>query len=182
MYTKEEKAIKLVVKAFENQKRIKEDINLSVHSITVGYMLKDIGCKEDTIITGFLHDIIEDTEYDYEYIKNEFGETIANDVLIVSENMDIADWVERKKEFLQRFENCSINVLLVELADKLHNLVFDYNVFLKHGKEALATLNITYEMNKWYYQEMGKIFNGRLNSDNELLIRYNNICKIYFDN
>lgn len=181
MYTKEEKAIKLVVKAFENQKRIKEDINLSVHSITVGYMLKDIGCDENTVITGFLHDIIEDTDYNYDYIKKEFGEEIANDVLIVSENVKITDWVERKKEFLQRFEDCSINVLLVELADKLHNLLFDYNLFLKNGKEALATLNITYEMNKWYYNEMGKIFNRRIELNNKLLTRYNSICKIYFE-
>lgn len=61
MYTNEERAIKLVVRAFEGQKRIKEDINLSVHSITVGYMLKDIGCSEEVVLSGFLHDIIEDT-------------------------------------------------------------------------------------------------------------------------
>ena len=53
MYTNEERAIKLVIKAFEDKKRIKEDINLAVHSITVGYMLKDIGCSEEVIISGF---------------------------------------------------------------------------------------------------------------------------------
>jgi len=180
MYTNEERAIKLVIKAFEDKKRIKEDINLAVHSITVGYMLKDIGCSEDVIISGFLHDIIEDTEYDYEYLKENFGDKIAGNVLMVSENMNISDWVDRKKEFLERFKNASVTILLIELADKLHNLVFDYNLYLEKGKEALKTLNITYDMNKWYYLEMGKLFNEKIAKDNKLLIRYNEICNIYF--
>ncbi|MBQ6687593.1 MAG: HD domain-containing protein [Bacilli bacterium] len=181
MYTKEEESIKLVVKAFENKKRIKEDINLAVHSITVGYMLKDIGCDENTVISGFLHDIIEDTDYDYNYLKENYGEEIANNILIVSEDVTISDWHDRKIEFLKRFENSDINVLLIELADKLHNLVFDYNVYLKSGKEALATLNISYDMTKWYYLEFQKLFNKRIDKDNELLIRFNKICDIYFN-
>jgi len=181
MYTNEERAIKLVIKAFENQKRIKEDINLSVHSINVGYMLKDIGCSEEVVISGFLHDIIEDTEYDYEYLLKNFGKVVADNVLAVSENTNIKDWRLRKKEFLERFEKASVDILLIELADKLHNLVFDYDVYLRNGKEALATLNITYDMNKWYYTEMGKLFNERINKNNKLLSRYNEICKIYFE-
>ena len=181
MYTDEEKAIKLVIKAFENQKRIKEDINLSVHSITVGYMLKDIGCSKEVVISGFLHDIIEDTEYDYNYLKDNFGDDVADIVLAVSEDVSITDWYKRKVEFLNRFKTASIDVLLVELADKLHNLVFDYDTYLKEGKEGLATLNISYDMNKWYYSEMGKLFNDKIAENNPLLIRYNNICKIYFD-
>lgn len=182
MYTKEEEAIKLVIKAFEGQKRIKEDINLAVHSITVGYMLKDIGCSEEVVISGFLHDIIEDTNYDYDYLCDNYGSVIANNVLSVSEDMTITDWIERKKEFLLRFEDASMDVLLVELADKLHNLVFDYNLFLQNGKGALATLNITYEMNKWYYKEMGNLFNRKIDKENKLLRRYNEICEIYFGN
>ena len=58
MYSNEEKAIRFVIKAFEGQRRIKEDINLSFHSISVGYMLKDIGCSEEVVISGLLHDII----------------------------------------------------------------------------------------------------------------------------
>lgn len=181
MYTNEEKAIKLVIKAFENKKRIKEDINLSVHSITVGYMLKDNGCSEEVIITGLLHDLIEDTDYNYSFIKEHFGQAIADNVLRVSEDVSITDWVQRKKEFLKRIEDSSLDIILVELADKLHNLLFDYDLFIEKGKDALSTLNVTYEMNKWYYLEMGKIFNDKVNKDNAMLIRYNNICKIYYE-
>lgn len=180
MYSKEEQAIKFVIKAFENQKRIKEDINLSFHSISVGFMLKSIGCSEEVVISGLLHDIIEDTNYDYDYILNNYGKEIADNVLAVSENLDIKDWKERKIEFIDRLYNKKEKIILVELADKLHNLLSDYNLFKENGKGAMATLKTTYEMNKWYYLKMGKLFNERIKQDNELLKRYNNICEIYF--
>lgn len=60
MYTKEERAIKFVIKALEGKKRIKKDIVLSFHSISVGIMLKNNNCDENTVLAGFLHDIIED--------------------------------------------------------------------------------------------------------------------------
>ena len=180
MYTKEEQAIKLVVKAFENKKRIKEDINLAFHSISVGFMLKNIGCDEDVVLGGLLHDIIEDSDYDYEYLVNNFGKKIADYVLNVSEDMSIKDWKERKIAFMENLEKQDNNIVLIEVADKLHNLLSDYHLWEKEGSSALVTLKTTYEMNKWYYLEMKKIFNKKLDN-NDLLYRYNNICKVYFE-
>ena len=179
MYTLEEKAIKFVIKAFENKKRIKEDINLSFHSISVGFMLKDLGWDAETVVSGFLHDIIEDTDYDYEYIKENFGENIANNVLKVSENKNIIDWKERKQVFIEILSHQEEYIILIELADKLHNLLSDYHLWVEKGNLGLATLKTTYEDNKWYYLEMKKIFNQNL-SDNYLLKRYNEICNLYF--
>lgn len=71
------------------------------------------------------------------------------------------------------------NILLIELADKLHNLISDYDLWLTKGNEALATLNISYEDNKWYYLEMQKLFNQKI-ANNELLERYNEIVNKYF--
>lgn len=179
MYTKEEQAIRIVVKAFENKKRIKEDIGLSFHSISVGFMLKNIGCSEDVVISGFLHDIIEDTDYSYEYILNMFGKDIADNVLALSQNCDITNFFERKTEFINRLSIQKDEIILIEVADKLHNLLSDYDLWKSKGKEALATLSTTYEMNKWYYLEMKKLFNEKL-VNNQLLERYNDICDLYF--
>ena len=181
MYTLEEEAIRLVIKAFEGQKRLKEDINTSVHSITVGFMLKEIGANQDVVIGGLLHDIIEDTEYDYEYIKNIYGYKIADLVAAASENQSLPVWKDRKIEFLQRMQTASEDVLLIELADKYHNLLSDYETWLTEGNESLKTLVANYEENKWYYLEMKKLFNSKL-KDNTLLQRYNEICNLYFEN
>lgn len=102
MYSNEEKAIRFVIKAFENKRRIKEDIDMSFHSITVGFMLKNIGCNETIVISGLLHDIIEDTEYDYDYIKKAFGKEIADNVLAVSEDKTILDW--KKRYFFEKYK------------------------------------------------------------------------------
>ena len=179
MYSNEEKAIRFVIKAFENKRRIKEDIDMSFHSITVGFMLKNIGCNETIVISGLLHDIIEDTEYDYDYIKKAFGKEIADNVLAVSEDKTILDWKKRKDIFLKNINDKDENLILIELADKLHNLISDYDLYKIKGNEALSTLSTTYEMNKWFYLEFRKIFNERINN-NTLLERYNDICDLYF--
>ena len=180
MYTKEEQAIRFVIKAFEGKKRIKEDIDLSFHSISVGFMLKNIGCNEETILSGLLHDILEDTNYDYEYIKDNYGKSIADNVLSLSEDKNIKDWKTRKIKFIENLKEKEENVIIVEIADKLHNLLSDYELYKQNGKSALATLNTTYEMNKWYYLEMKKLFNSKV-KENDLLKRYNEICRLYFE-
>ncbi len=179
MYTNEERAIKLVVKAFEGKKRKKEDINSSFHSISVGYMLKDIGCDEETVLTGLLHDIIEDTDYDYNYIKENYGEKIADNVLSISEDLTILDLKERKEKFINNLNNVNDNIILVEIADKLHNLLSDYHLWQEKGKEALVTGKTTYEMNKWYYLKIQELFDNRIDN-NELLNRFHKIMQLYF--
>lgn len=181
MYNNEEKAIKFVIKVFEGQKRIKEDIDMSFHSITVGFMLKSIGCSEEVVVSGFLHDIIEDTSYDYEYIKDNFGKKIADNVLILSEDITIKDFYKRKEVFIEKILQSNEDILLIELADKLHNLLSDYDLWKEKGTYALKTLDTTYEMNKWFYLKIKEIFNNRL-KENVLLKRYNDITKLYFEN
>ncbi len=180
MYTNEEKAINLVFKAFAGKKRIKEDIDMASHSILVGYLLKNAGYNEEIVLTGLLHDLVEDTEITAEEIAREFGSTIADNVLQVSENKSIEAWMERKGEFLVRLKNSNDVIIIVELADKLHNLLSDYDSWKKIGNKAIETLATTYDMNRWYYLELADLFNKRIDSDNELLKRFNTLIEIYF--
>lgn len=64
-------------------------------------MLKDAGCGEDVVISGFLHDIIEDTNYNYQYIVDNYGKVIADNVKNVSANKLISNWKDRKKSFIE---------------------------------------------------------------------------------
>jgi len=178
MFNVEEEVIHFIFKAFKNQKRIKEDIEMVYHSIMVGTMLKNENCDQDTILIGYLHDVIEDTEYDYEYLKIKYGNKIADGVNLVSEDKTILDYKKRKKMFIDNLYKCSNEILMVELADKLQNLLSDYNLFLENGKEALNTEASNYEELKWYYLEFYKLFNERLNC--KMLDRFNEIINIYF--
>lgn len=69
---------------------------------------------------------------------------------------------------------------MVELADKLQNLLSDYASFEKDGIEGLKTKKATYEDVKWYYTSLGDVFNRRLDN-NMLLQRFNSVIKEYFD-
>lgn len=179
MYIQEEQAIKFVIKAFSGEKRNKEDIDLSFHSISVGFMLKNIGCSAAVVVTGLLHDIIEDTNFGYEDIKTNFGEKIANYVLIVSEDMAITNWKDRKGAFIERMYQQNNDILFVELADKLHNLLSDYDLFVEKGNDALVTKNADYEEHKWFYLKLRDLFVENL-PNNELLERYIKITDVYF--
>lgn len=180
MYTFEEDILHFIFIAFKGLKRKKEDIDLVFHSVMVGNMLKHIGCSENIVYTGYLHDIIEDTKYSYEDLKERYGKELAVNVQKLSENTKILNYKERKEEFINRLKNYNNNLILVELADKLQNLVSDYSLFLSLGKDALPSEAKTYEEIKWFYTELKKIFNEKL-GDNSLLERYNNIYEKYFN-
>lgn len=179
MYTFEEDILHFIFIAFKGLKRKKEDIDLVFHSVMVGNMLKNIGCSENIVYTGYLHDIIEDTKYSYEDLKERYGKELADNVQKLSENTKILNYKERKEEFINRLKTYNNNLILVELADKLQNLVSDYYLFLSLGKDALPTEAKTYEEIKWFYTELKKIFNEKL-EENSLLERYNDIYEKYF--
>lgn len=180
MYELEEDIIHFVFVAFNDLKRKKENINLAFHSIMVGNMLKNIGCDEETVYIGYLHDIIEDTKYTYDYLLEKYGKKIADGVLNLSENKNIINYVDRKKEFIRNLEQVDDNILIIEIADKLQNLISDYEQYKIKGKDFLVTEANHYDEIKWYYLELKELFNNRLSS-NKLLDRYNKIVYEYFE-
>ncbi|MDC0618514.1 RelA/SpoT family protein [Candidatus Pelagibacter sp.] len=120
------KAFKYAVKAHENQKRASGD-PYSNHPIAVASILSDLELDSATIVTGLLHDTIEDTQATYENIKKEFGQEIADLVegvtkISVFENQ--ANYNSKAENFRKLILATSkdIRVLLVKLADRLHNM------------------------------------------------------------
>lgn len=180
MYTHEEEVIHFVFLAFLGKKRRKENIDLAFHSIMVGNMLKNIGCDELTVTIGYLHDIIEDSEYTYDDLYKKYGKEIADAVLSISEDMTINDFIERKRKFISNLSKANENIIMVELADKLQNLISDYHFYLEGGKDKLKEEYGDFEYIIWYYKELKNLFNNKL-KDNELLRRYNQIVDLYFN-
>ncbi|MFA5602583.1 MAG: HD domain-containing protein [Bacilli bacterium] len=180
MYTNIERAIHFAFIANKGQKRKNENIDFTFHPISVGMILKEYNFKDEIIITGILHDIIEDTNYSYEDIKKEFGEKIANNVLFISEDKNIKNPLERKKDIIKRLENADINILMVECADKLHNLISDYNLFQQIENKIWNRSLLSIDENKWFYKELLNIFKSNKEHNKELVQRYENIVNYYF--
>ena len=120
------KAYDFAVKAHSNQKRASGD-PYSVHPIEVANILTDLKLDSATITTGLLHDTIEDTFATYETIKGEFGDEVADlvdGVTKISALENTASTNSKAENFRKLILATSkdIRVLLVKLADRLHNM------------------------------------------------------------
>ncbi len=120
------KAFKFAIDAHKNQKR-DEGVPYIIHPVAVAKILTDLKLDSATITTGLLHDTIEDTKVTYETVKKEFGEEVANlvdGVTKISALEDKASSDSKAENFRKLILATSkdIRVLLVKLADRLHNM------------------------------------------------------------
>lgn len=125
------RAEEIAKKAHEGQFR-KTGEPYIVHPMAVKKILEEWGMDEDTIIAGILHDTVEDTNLTLKDIEKEFGESVAFLVdgvtkLSVARNgmRDLDTYLpETKDNFLRLMVALGddIRVLIIKLADRLHNL------------------------------------------------------------
>lgn len=109
-----------------SQKRASGDPYFS-HPIEVAGILTDFNLDDQTIVTALLHDTIEDTLVTYEEIESAFGKDVARMVDGVTKlsKIEAMSENERAAENLRKFllaMSDDIRVLLVKLADRLHNM------------------------------------------------------------
>ena len=126
-----QKAIEMAKEAHAGQFR-KTGEPYIVHPLAVKKILEEWGMDEDTVIAGVLHDTIEDTNLTLNDIKNEFGESVAFLVdgvtkLSTARNgmRDIDTYLPTTKDNFLRLMIAlgdDIRVLIIKLADRLHNL------------------------------------------------------------
>ena len=121
-----DKAYNFAIKAHQNQKRASGD-PYSVHPIEVANILTELKLDSATITTGLLHDTIEDTFATYETIKSEFGPEVADlvdGVTKISVFENTASFNSKAENFRKLILATSkdIRVLLVKIADRLHNM------------------------------------------------------------
>ena len=121
-----DKAFNFAVKAHQNQKRASGD-PYSVHPIEVANILTELKLDSATITTGLLHDTIEDTFATYETIKSEFGNEVAElvdgvtKISIFENTAGLNSKVENFRKLILATSK-DIRVLLVKIADRLHNM------------------------------------------------------------
>ncbi|WP_032112132.1 RelA/SpoT family protein [Candidatus Paracaedibacter symbiosus] len=97
------------------------------HPLAVSQILTDLRMDHQSVITGFLHDTIEDTLVSFEEIKERFGPDIAHLV----DGVTKLSQLELQSEHTKQAENfrklvlamsSDIRVLIIKLADRLHNM------------------------------------------------------------
>ncbi len=135
------------VSVHDGQKRVSGEDYFN-HPVAVADILLDMGLDSDTVIAGLLHDVIEDTPVTEEEFRIKFGNAIFNIVEAVTKltriNFDSTD-VEQAENLRKLFFAMAkdIRVLLVKLADRLHNMrTLDPLPSAKQRKKSKETLEI----------------------------------------
>ena len=120
------KAYAFAQNAHKNQKRDAGEPFI-IHPIAVADILTDLKLDSATITTGLLHDTIEDTKATYKTVEKEFGKEVADLVDGVTKISQLEGKIisNSKVENFRKLilaTSKDIRVLLVKLADRLHNM------------------------------------------------------------
>lgn len=119
-----------------------------IHPMAVVKILAELGMDEDTLVAGLLHDVVEDTEYTSEQLRQEFGEEVELLVDGVTKigSLQYENKEERQAETLRKMflaMSKDIRVLIIKLADRLHNLrTINYMTPNKIVEKCSETLDI----------------------------------------
>jgi len=142
-----EKAYHFAEVAHRNQLRNSGE-DYILHPLEVAQILAELEMDEATIAASLLHDVVEDTLYTIEDIEKEFGSEIA----LLVDGVTKLGRIEYKSKMEQQVENLrkmflamakDIRVILIKLADRLHNMrTLKYHSIEKQKEIAQETLEI----------------------------------------
>lgn len=143
-----QKAYDIASEAHKDQKR-KSGEPYIIHPLCVAIILAELELDKETIVAGILHDVVEDTVMTTEEIAAEFSEEIALLVDGVTKltQLDLSqDKIEIQAENLRKMFLAmakDIRVILIKLADRLHNLrTLQYQTPNKQIEKARETMDI----------------------------------------
>ncbi len=143
-----EKAYKLAYEFHKDQKR-KSGEPYIIHPLCVAIILADLELDKETIVSGILHDVVEDTTMTLDEVEKEFNAEVALLVDGVTKLTQISwsmDKVEIQAENLRKMFLAmakDIRVILIKLADRLHNMrTLQYMKPEKQKEKARETMDI----------------------------------------
>lgn len=142
-----EKAYQLARDAHKDQRRRSGEPYI-MHPVAVAEILFKFGMDNECIIGALLHDVVEDTDYDIDYIKEHFGDDVALLVDGVTKlgKISLSTREEVQAENIRKMfiaMNKDVRVIIIKLADRLHNMrTLEHMPEYKQREKSLETLEI----------------------------------------
>jgi len=175
-------AKRYAIRAHKGQVRKSErEKPMVIHPIIVANILKEYGYDDNVVMAGYLHDVVEDTDYTIENIKETFGDDVSSLVYEASEPDKSKSWEERKKHTIENTKNLDIRHKAVICADKIANLEDLRILSEKNGKYNFSALNRGFKEQKWYYENIYQslIYNEDIN--NPMFVRLKKVIDHIFN-
>ena len=141
------KAYDLARDAHKNQRRRSGEPYI-MHPVAVAEILYKLGMDNECIVGALLHDVVEDTQYDLEYIRKEFGDEVALLVDGVTKlgQIPLSTREEVQAENIRKMfiaMNEDVRVIIIKLCDRLHNMrTLQHMPPYKQREKSLETLEI----------------------------------------
>jgi len=172
-------ALAFAAKAHRNQVRKDTDTPYIAHPAAVAVMLARIGCEDDVVAVGVLHDVVEDTDVELADIEEKFGPRIAGLVSACSEpSKSRLSWEDRKRHTVKMLEaGVDRDIAMVMCADKLDNTRSMLVAWREVGDALWKRFNRGKESQRWYVRALAKAFDGY---DGELFRQYRTIADELF--
>ncbi|MGH7359946.1 MAG: HD domain-containing protein [Acidimicrobiia bacterium] len=152
--------------AHAHQARKGKDTPYIAHPLGVCALVLEAGGDEDQAIAALLHDTAEDQGGRDRLldIENRFGPRVAGIVESMSDTLEQPKppWRERKEAHLAHLERASADVLLVAVADKLHNAHSINNDLRADGEEHWSRFNGGKDGTIGYFRKLAALFTRRL--------------------
>ncbi len=143
-----EKAYQIARAAHKEQRRRSGEPYI-IHPICVAIILAQLELDKESIIAALLHDIVEDTDTTLDQVAHDFGDEVAllvDGVTKLTQLSVSTDKVEVQAENLRKMFLAmakDIRVILIKLADRLHNMrTLEYMTTAKQKEKARETLEI----------------------------------------
>lgn len=141
------RAYEFSAKAHISQKRSSGEPYI-IHPLNVVATLVKLKMDVDTLVSGFLHDVVEDCDVSHEDIEKEFGTNISQIVIGLTKISKI-EFKSKEESQAENFRKMlvamakDLRVIIVKLADRMHNIrTLQYVSALKQQRVAQETLDI----------------------------------------
>jgi (p)ppGpp synthase/HD superfamily hydrolase len=135
------------------------------HLLAVASIVIEHDGSEDEVIAALLHDAVEDQggATIREEIRQRFGENVATivDGLSDTDQVPKPPWRKRKEDYIAHLKDASPSVLLVSLADKIHNADSILRDLRNEGDSVWSRFTGGKDGSLWYYRSLVEAFRAR---------------------
>ena len=151
------------------------------HLFAVAMIALDYTDNEDVIISCFLHDALEDTDYTADELQDDFGGVVREIIEAVSEPQDTQfqklTWKEQKEHYARSLRKASEEALIVAAADKIHNMRTIVEEYYDDHVRFMADFSGSLEDRVLMYQDISNALNRSLKND--IIKEFNHVFEEY---